>query len=119
MDKLIILAILILFFGLLFIVFILLGRKKAKETFLKASRLEDSGKPEDACYIYAIAARQGASSKDCRHKIVSLWSKHGPFNFVGSLEKSLTEFHGQGEGHSEGYHETIVAYINKAVSSHK
>ncbi|MDT8316795.1 MAG: hypothetical protein RQ824_02250 [bacterium] len=117
MTKLKILAILIIIFGLLFIGFLFLGRKKSKKTFSRALQLEDNSSPAEACYTYALAARQGANGKDCRTKIRALWKKHGPFDFSDCLQKATAEYLGEGEEHSEGYHEVIVDYIRKTVSS--
>ncbi len=117
MTKLIILGVLVIIFGLLFIGFLFLGRKKSKKTFSRALRFEENSEPAEACYTYAIAARQGAKAKDCREKIYTLWNKHGPFDFSDCLKKATTEYQGEGEGHSEGYHEGIVDYIQKVVSS--
>lgn len=117
MTKLITLAVLIIIFGLLFIGFLFLARKKSKETFLRALRFEEKNEPVEACYTYALAARQGAKASDCREKIQTLWNTHGPFDFSNCLQKAATEYQGEGEGHSEGYHEGIVDYIQKIVSS--
>ena len=117
MSKPAIIAALLIIFGLLFICFISIGRKKSKETFLKASSHEENGKAEEACYTYAIAARQGAREKDCREKIKTLWDRHGPFDFSDCLNKAKSEYLGEGEGHGEGYHEGLVDYIRKVVSS--
>ena len=117
MNKPIIVTTLIIIFGLLFVGFLLLGRKKSSHTFLKASRLEESGQSEEACYTFALAARQGAKAKDCRLRIKSLWFNHGPFHFSKQLENAKKEYAGDGDGHSEGYHETIVDYIQRTVSS--
>ena len=119
MTKPIILVILIITFGIVFVWFISLGRKKSKETYLKALKLEERGESAEACYTYALSARQGASTSDCREKINALWREHGPFDFSDCLQKATTEYRGEGEGHSEGYHEGIVDYIRKAVSSKK
>lgn len=116
MTKPIILAILIITFSLIFIWFIFLGRKKSKETYFRALKLEERGEPAEACYTYALAARQGAKTRDCREKINTLWNEHGPFDFSDCLQKATTEYRGEGEGHSEGYHEVIVDYIRKVVS---
>ncbi len=117
MTKLIILAILVIIFGLLFIGFIFISRKKSKTTFLKALKFENNNQPAEACYTYALAARQGARAKDCRKKINTLWNEDGPFDFSDCLQKATTEYQGEGEGHSAGYHEGIVDYIRKVVSS--
>lgn len=117
MTKLIIFVVLIIIFTLLLIGFLFLAKKKSKETFLRALRFEEKGEPEEACYTYALAAKQGANTKDCREKISNLWHKHGPFVFSDCLQKATIEYLGEGEGHSVGYHEGLVDYIQKIVSS--
>ena len=117
MTKLIIFAVLIIIFSLLFIGFLFLSRKKSKETFLRALWFVEKGEPVDACYTYALAARQGAKARDCREKINTLWNEHGPFDFTACRQKATTEYQGEGEGHSEGYHEGLVDYIREVVSS--
>ena len=116
MAKAAILTLLVIIFSLLFLLFTLMGRKKAAHTYSRACDLEKAGRYEDACYTFAMAARQGANSAECRTRIHSIWQNEGPFDFSEQMKIANREYLGDGNGHGEGYHENIVDYIKRTVS---
>ena len=80
--------------------------------------LEGEGKIEEACYRYAEAEHHGANAKDCKERILSLWDRHGPFDFDKQLE-TLKKEHSDYEGYAERHHETIIEHIIKILPNYK
>jgi FtsZ-interacting cell division protein ZipA len=89
-------------------------RKRGKHAFVEAVANEQSGKFEEACYSYAIAASAGVNSKICLGKIRELWQTHGPFDFSAQHDKVVSEYC-YDNSCGEGYNRITIAYIRKII----
>jgi hypothetical protein len=83
---------------------------------LAASR-EESGKFEDACFHYAIAANAGYRTAWCKNKVKDLWRSHGPFGFVEQLNRLKADYC-RHAGCGEGFHQLTVSGIHAWVGEH-
>ena len=106
---------------LVFIVILVIGivyirgeEQRGKLAFDNAVAFEEKKNYAKACFYYAVSDTAGNERLLCQEKIKSLWNEHGPFDF----SEQLIDVKDQGwrfESMGEGYHQGIVAHIQKIV----
>lgn len=88
--------------------------KRGKLVFNLAASLAESGRHEDACFHYAVAANAGHEPELCRRRIRELWSSYGPFDFSEQLQKIKSESC-RYESCGEGFYHITVSDIRRWV----
>jgi hypothetical protein len=92
--------------------------QRGRSAFDKAAAFEREKDYAGACYYYAISDTAGNERLLCQQKIKTLWNEHGPFDFSEQLE-NVKDQGWRLTSMGEGYHQGMVAHIQKLVEEHR
>ena len=91
-------------------------RRRARAALAHAATLEAEGRPEAACFYYAVAASAGAPRHTCESGIRSLWASHGPFKFGDAIKDEADAACGH-RSCDQGYRQLMLEDVLRVVGT--